>query len=174
MAAPILIVTGPPGVGKSTAARDVAAAFARSAVVAGDEFFRALASGAIPPHLPEAHDQNVALIDITMEATVGYAAAGWTTVLEGIFGPWFLDPVRRAAAGVDADLHYAVLWADLPTCVTRFVGREGTRERTEIVEAMHAQFESHAMPAHTVDASGDPTAVAAVLVDRVRAGDLRL
>jgi cytidylate kinase len=52
-----LIVTGPPGAGKSTVARALATRFDRSALVEGDAFFAFVASGAIPPWLPESQDQ---------------------------------------------------------------------------------------------------------------------
>ena len=54
----LLVVTGPPGSGKSTAARIPADSFGRSVLVAGDAFFASLARGAIEPWLPEAGPQN--------------------------------------------------------------------------------------------------------------------
>lgn len=174
MTEPLLIITGAPGVGKSTAARAVAETFAKGAVVAGDEFHRSLVSGAIPPHLPESHDQNVMLIDITMQTATSYAAGGWVTVLEGIIGPWFLDAARDAAAAADVALHYAVLDADLDTCIARFVGREHDDARLAIVEKMHGEFRAHPMPDHVIDASGDAASVADAVAAAFASGRLLL
>src|SRR6266513_952624 len=67
--APLVIVTGPPGAGKSTVARLLGYRFERSVVVEGDAFFAFLARGAIPPWLPESHAQN----EIVTEAAAGAA-----------------------------------------------------------------------------------------------------
>ena len=174
MTEPLIIITGPPGVGKSTAARTVAETFDKGALVAGDEFHRSLVSGAIPPHLPESHDQNVMLIDITMQTAASYAAGGWVTVLEGIIGPWFLEPARRAAAQVGAPLHYVVLDADLETCIARFVDRERDDGRLDVVQKMHGEFRAHPMPGHVIDASPDPATVAATVLAAFESGRLLL
>jgi 2-phosphoglycerate kinase len=50
--APILVVGGPAGVGKTTVARLVAAAFDRSAHVPIDDFLRFVASGWAEPWVP--------------------------------------------------------------------------------------------------------------------------
>ncbi len=91
MVARVLILSGSPGVGKSTVAPIIAADFTSSAVVRADDFFDYLASGFIAPWLPESDAQNIEVVKITTRAAAGYARAGWTTVLEGIIGPWFLD-----------------------------------------------------------------------------------
>ena len=54
----LLAVTGPPGAGKSTVSRILGGRFDPSVVVEGDAFFAFLASGAIPPWLPEANAEN--------------------------------------------------------------------------------------------------------------------
>jgi len=50
--APLLVITGPPGAGKSTVARLVAGAFSPRVLVEGDAFFAFLDQGAIAPWLP--------------------------------------------------------------------------------------------------------------------------
>ena len=107
--APLLVITGPPGAGKTTVARSVAQTFDKSALVEGDAFFGFLSSGAIAPWLPEAHDQNDSVIRVAASAAGQFASAGYVTIFDGIVGPVVPADVRRgywagriALRGVDA------------------------------------------------------------------------
>ena len=73
----LIVVTGPPGAGKSTVAHVVAGRFEHSVIVTGDTFFTFVASGAIIPWLPESDAQNEV---ITRAAA---AAAGQYTRVAG-------------------------------------------------------------------------------------------
>ncbi|HWD53420.1 MAG TPA: AAA family ATPase, partial [Acidimicrobiales bacterium] len=54
----LLLITGPPGAGKSTVSRAIAEASPKSVFVEGDAFFRFLARGSMAPWLPAANQQN--------------------------------------------------------------------------------------------------------------------
>jgi hypothetical protein len=150
----------------------IGAAFTSSAVVRADDFFDYLANGFTAPWLPESDAQNTDVIAITTRAAAGYACAGWTTVLEGIIGPWFLDVAAASATDANVELHYAVLTADLNTCLSRFVEREGTDVRSGIVHKMHAQFESETPDAYRIDASADPETVTARVLEMFNSDSL--
>lgn len=100
--AELITVTGPPGAGKSTVAKALSACFVKSAVVAGDEFFRFIDRGYVSPWLPEADRQNTVVIEAAAAAAGRLAAGGYTVVYDGVVGPWFLDafraPVGRSRA----------------------------------------------------------------------------
>ena len=53
-AAPVLLLTGPPGSGKSTVALLVAERFDRAATLEADWFFTTIAGGFVAPWLPAA------------------------------------------------------------------------------------------------------------------------
>jgi hypothetical protein len=113
-------------VGKTTAAALLATRFPRAVHLEADNFFRYIRSGYVEPWKPESNEQNRAVMGIVAEAAVGYAAAGYFTVIDGIVIPgWFLEPVRDAlrAAGHGVDL--AILRAPLSTCLGRVRRREG-------------------------------------------------
>ena len=106
-----VVVTGPPGAGKSTVAALVAQGFETAALVPGDAFFGFWAQGAILPWLPEANDQNTVILRAAGAAVGAYVAGGCQVVDDGVLGPWFL-PEFIKATGL-RQLHYVVL---LPIC----------------------------------------------------------
>ena len=171
--APLLIVTGPPGAGKSTVAALVAKRFDPSVLVDGDAFFAFLARGAVEPWLPESHAQNEVVTRAAASAAGAYARGGYTTVYDGVVGPWFL-PTFVEAAGLDR-VEYAVLLPTVDTCVTRVATRVGHGFHDEpATRKMHDEFSRAAVePRHViVDAAGGPAATVGVVVERLAQGAL--
>ena len=105
-------MTGPPGAGKTTAARLVADALPRSVHLHADDFWDYIRSGRIPPHLPESKQQNELVMRVVAEAAVGYAEGGFDVVVDGIVGPWFIGVFRTLTAEHDLALHYFVVRPD--------------------------------------------------------------
>jgi predicted ABC-type ATPase len=135
----LLIVTGPPGAGKSTVARAVAARFERSVLVEGDAFFAFVASGAIPPWLPESHEQNDVVTRAAAVAAAEFVTGGYTVVYDGVMGPWFL-PTFAAATGLRA-LDYVILLPSVERCVERVATRANHGFTDEpATRHMHEQF----------------------------------
>jgi predicted ABC-type ATPase len=135
----LLIVTGPPGAGKSTVARALAARFERSTLIEGDAFFAFVASGAIPPWLPESHGQNHVVVRAAAAATAQFVTGGYTVVYDGVMGPWFL-PTFAAATGLGS-FHYVILLPSVERCVERVATRDGHGFTDEpATRHMHDQF----------------------------------
>ena len=74
----IVVITGSPGTGKSTTASLVAkkSDMDKSVHMRTDDFYHYLSKGAIPPHLPEANEQNLVVIEAFLEAAKRYARGG--------------------------------------------------------------------------------------------------
>jgi tRNA uridine 5-carbamoylmethylation protein Kti12 len=123
---PVLIVTGPPGVGKTTAAGILTARSDRAVHLEADAFFRFIGRGYVEPWRPESHEQNQTVMRIVAGAAAGYADAGYFTIVDGIVIPgWFLEPLRVALGEAGHEVAYAVLRAPLGVCLARVQSREG-------------------------------------------------
>jgi energy-coupling factor transporter ATP-binding protein EcfA2 len=135
----LLVVTGPPGAGKSTVARILADRFEPSVLVEGDSFFAFLARGAIPPWLPESNAQNEIVTEAAASAAGRYASGGYTTVYDGVVGPWFL-PTFATATGLSC-LDYLILLPSVERCVQGVGTRQGHGFTDEgAARKMHDEF----------------------------------
>lgn len=165
-----VVVTGPPGAGKSTVAALVAEAFPVAALVPGDAFFAFWSRGFVDPWLPESRAQNDTILRAGGAAVGAYARGGCRVVFEGILGPWLL-PAFLDAAGLAA-VHYVVLLPPVEVCLARVAGRVGHGfADADATRQMHAEF-ARALPddRHVVaDGTQDPAAVADGVLARVRA-----
>lgn len=137
--ASLLVVTGPPGAGKSAVAGALAQRFDPSVLVLGDAFFAFLARGAIPPWLPASADQNAVVTRAAAAAAGAYVRGGYATVYDGVVGPWFL-PTFAAATALES-LDYVVLLPSVERCVERVRTRVGHGFTDEpATRKMHDEF----------------------------------
>lgn len=139
----MIIITGPPGTGKTTASGIVAkeSDLDKSVHMHTDDFYHYLSKGAVPPHLPGSNGQNQVVMGALSEAAKRYAWGRYDVVVDGIVGPWFLEPwLNMAEEGME--IHYIVLRASRDETMKRAVCRTklDREANMELVKAMWQQF----------------------------------
>jgi broad-specificity NMP kinase len=180
--APLLLLTGSPGCGKTTVAPLVADRHERSVCVDLDWFFAKLRSGAISPWRAEAHAQNRVVLHAAAEAVAAFAAGGYVTVAEGILYPFMLNLFESTCVRNSVTAHYAVLRAPIELVQQRVQDRTiepehaGALADAAVVSDLWTLFESQGVHArHCVDVGRrSPDEVAEEIDRRLRAGDFRL
>lgn len=161
----IIIITGAPGTGKSTVAAIIAkeSNLARSVYLHTDDFYHYLCKGAVLPHMPEAHKQNMVVIEAFLETAKCFARGGYDVIVDGIIGPWFLDSWIKAVQE-QYEVHYIVLRAAKDETLKRAAERIKLDKKTniELVETMWKQFQNlgcyEANVINTTDCTVDETA----------------
>ena len=173
----LIVVTGPPGAGKTTVARLIADALSPSVHLHSDDFWNYIRNGRIAPYLPESTKQNELVMHIVAQAASGYARAGYHVIVDGIVGPWFIGVFRKLTAEGDLSLHYIVLRPDESIAVDRARGR-GAPALTDDgpVRKMYAEFSGlGTFEAFVLDSSRQtPDETARLVRERVAAGSHRL
>src|SRR5690242_2331629 len=104
----IVIVTGPPGAGKSTTARALAeeSPADRAVHLHTDDAYAYIRKGFVPPWDPASGPQNATVMAALSAQAAAFARGGYEVLVDGIVGPWFLDPWRSAASAHGLDLRY--------------------------------------------------------------------
>lgn len=170
----ILVLTGPPGSGKTTTARALAATSGSPKVhLHTDDFGHFIRNGLIQPYLPEAHRQNEVVVGVLAKAAEGYARGGFFVVVDGIVGPWFLPPFRALAM----PLHYVVLRPPLDVAIRRCRERGGdTLTDPKAITALHQQLSSLGeLERHVLVTDGhSPEHTLSAVIEAAQSGAFRL
>lgn len=174
----LVILTGPPAIGKTTVADRLAGTAPRPTVhLVTDDFYRSIRTGFVLPFLPEAAAQNEVVIDAIVATATIFARGNYVVVIDGIVGPWFLPPFRAAAERDQLALSYVVLRSDLALTLDRARQRLG-RELKDVsaIQGLHGAFaDLGELERHVIDTSGlSVDATVAAVRHAVASGDFLL
>lgn len=170
----LLVITGPPGAGKSTVAAAVADQFEPSALVSGDSFFGHLRRGYISPWLPESAEQNRIVTEVAARAAGTLSTSGYTVVYDGVVGPWMLETF--IASTEVSRVHYVVLLPTEDECVQRVEHRTGHGfVDIPATRHMHKQFADASIDErHLIHDNHDSDATAGMIIDSMTRGLLAI
>lgn len=170
--AELIVVSGPPGAGKTTVSRALSGMYEHSACIAGDEFFGFLDRGCLAPWTRAAQRQNEIVVSAAAAAAGRLVCGGYTVVYDGVIGPWFVDVFGRAS-GI-TELHYAVLLPPEPLCLDRIESRVGhSFSDLDAARHMYAEFTNAEVDSrHLMTDLRDATTLAAHVQQLVQDGSI--
>lgn len=171
---PIVIVSGPPGSGKTTACGLLAQADPQGLHLPSDLFY-GFPAHHIPPYRPQADAQNAAVIRAVCRSAASFAADGYRVYLDGIFGPWFLPLIAAQLQAARCPAAYALLDIGLDEALARVEQRSGPGQAS-MVRTMHDAFRAAgSLAGHRIVTAGRPAAeIADEIAGRLQAGALAL
>ena len=174
----LLVLSGPPGSGKTTIARALADTAGRPTVhLATDLFYVAIRKGFVQPFLPAAAKQNEVVLDVIVDAMIGYSKGGYDVIVDGIVGPWSLPQFAKGAARASRELAFVVLRPSFEETFARAVAREGKELKASgPIKGLYGAFAALGeLERHAIDTSGETVEATTLRIrDAVASGQFAL
>ncbi|MEU2198558.1 AAA family ATPase [Isoptericola sp. NPDC019482] len=175
----VVVVTGPPGSGKSAVGSALADLLDPSVLLEADWFFGRWRTGAVDPWRPEAAPQTAHAGRAALAATVEFARSGAWVVYDGVLDRAATTDLAALAREAGVAVHRVVLLPPVDACLARVAARTGHGfDDPGATQDMHAAFAADAESTGDAAVLRDDGAPADRLAERVRdllrAGALRV
>lgn len=137
--ASIVLLSGPPGAGKSTVAQQLIALMpGQVAYIEGDTFWRFFTKGF---EIPGRRKNFKTVVTSILMAAIPYARAGYTTIVDFPIPPWALKTANTLAQTRHVQLNYIVLYPTEEVCAKRAATRaEGIIDDYTVFKELYASF----------------------------------
>ncbi len=134
----IVIVSGPPGAGKSTVCDALCQRYDRTVHLKTDDMYGWIRMGYVPPWKPGSTRQNVMVSRAAARAGRAFAEEQYGVFIDGVIGPMHLPVYIEELRAAGVPVQYAVLLPPVEETMRR------VRVRAATDEPARAQFERQA------------------------------
>jgi tRNA uridine 5-carbamoylmethylation protein Kti12 len=169
---PIVLLSGPPGAGKSTAAKElVKISEGPVAYIEGDKFWSFFAKGWEDM---EKNKNFRTLMRAVTAAAIPFALNGYETIVDFSIPPRFLETALKMTKPREIPLDYVVIRPDQAICAYRAAGREeGAIKDYENLKEFYKMFD--AAQKHIIyDNEGDAATIASHIREGLDEGVFRV
>ncbi|HZU71259.1 MAG TPA: AAA family ATPase [Acidimicrobiales bacterium] len=176
MTAPILVISGCSGVGKSTVSRSLAGRFDSAVHLPADTFYRLFDDPWPDPESAEGARRYRAVGAAVGSAAGQLALGGYLVILDGTMFPTGADELADIWRDRGVEVHYALLRAPLEVCLARARTRDPEFNwDLRAFEALHARYDRVALPSvQRFDAAPGPDEVTLAVEAAFRTGRLQV
>ncbi len=147
----VFIVSGPPGVGKSSVSSMIASSLPRSALINGDQVYHMVLGGHKPPW--ESEEQVSLCMKNISDLAVNFLNAGMDVVIDFVIFPVEAMAIASTVLNsCNAETHYAILVADLSTIRRRDESRK-EKMGSRVEEVLREFAQEKLMDRYSIDTS---------------------
>ena len=137
----IVIVSGPPGAGKSTVCEALCARYDRTVHLETDQLYGSIRMGFIAPWKPGSMRQNLMVSRAAARAATAFAQEQYGVFIDGVIGPAHLPTYLEELRPAGVPVHYAVLLPPLDVIVRRATERDKRIAGAgDMFERVHGMF----------------------------------
>ena len=138
----VVIISGPPGAGKTSISAELATRFPKAVHLATDFYYHSIVTGYIFPWLAGAGPQNEVAVTAAARSIFPYASAGYAVFVDGVVLPWAFEIYSKQLLEDGITPKLVVLLPGLEETVRRGLARS-TPDRLDasVYRQMYSEFE---------------------------------